>query len=92
MPRYTYQCANCGHQFELKQGFDAEPKHECPVCSQVAQRRFHPVGVIYKGSGFYTTDYRKPGNGSSEGSESPSKTSESSESSKASESTSKEAG
>lgn len=92
VPTYSYECASCGHQFELRQGFDSEPEQECPRCHKSAKRRFHAVGVIYKGSGFYTTDYRKPANGSSSENESPSKTSESSESSKAPESKSSEAG
>ena len=67
MPTYVYTCGKCGHQFELRQGFDAEPEQECPQCHYTARRTFHAVGVIYKGSGFYTTDYRKPSSGSSEG-------------------------
>ncbi|MFH1140932.1 MAG: FmdB family zinc ribbon protein [Chloroflexota bacterium] len=57
MPIYDYECAGCGHQFELRQGFDSEPVETCPRCQGRAQRRFHSVAVIYKGSGFYTTDY-----------------------------------
>ncbi len=57
MPIYDYQCAECGHRFELRQGFDAEPVEVCPRCQGQARRRFHSVAVIYKGSGFYTTDY-----------------------------------
>jgi putative FmdB family regulatory protein len=72
VPRYSYQCSSCSHQFELRQSFDSEPEQECPVCSNKARRLFHPVGVIYKGSGFYTTDYRKPASDSSETSASPS--------------------
>ncbi len=86
LPTYTYQCAGCGHEFELRQGFNSVPEHECPQCHKIARRRFHAVGVIYKGSGFYTTDYRKPAKDSSNGNGSSSKTSESKESSKTSES------
>ena len=59
MPLYDYQCSDCGHRFELRQGFDADSKQECPRCQGMARRRFHSVGVIYKGSGFYTTDYKR---------------------------------
>tara|TARA_B100001750_G_C15109401_1_gene399357 strand:+ start:73 stop:459 length:387 start_codon:yes stop_codon:yes gene_type:complete len=60
LPIYSYQCTSCDHQFDLKQSFDASPTQNCPVCQNQSRRLFHPVGVIYKGSGFYTTDYRKP--------------------------------
>ncbi|MBI2873373.1 MAG: hypothetical protein HYY00_09335 [Chloroflexi bacterium] len=59
MPRYDYQCPSCNHRFELKQGFDADPIQPCPVCNRSAQRRIYAVGVIYKGSGWYTTDYAR---------------------------------
>ncbi|MSQ22867.1 MAG: zinc ribbon domain-containing protein [Dehalococcoidia bacterium] len=57
VPIYDYECASCGNQFELRQGFDSEPVETCPRCQGRAQRRFHSPVVIYKGSGFYTTDY-----------------------------------
>ncbi|MEK7777430.1 MAG: FmdB family zinc ribbon protein [Chloroflexota bacterium] len=59
MPIYDYGCATCGNQFELRQGFESEPVETCPRCQGRAQRRFHSVAVIYKGSGFYTTDYAR---------------------------------
>ncbi len=59
MPTYDYQCSECGNRFELRQGFDAEPVEACPQCQGQAHRRFHSVAVIYKGSGFYTTDYAR---------------------------------
>lgn len=59
MPTYDYQCSECGNRFELRQGFDAEPVEVCPRCQGRAHRRFHSVAVIYKGSGFYTTDYAR---------------------------------
>ena len=65
MPTYGYVCDLCDHEFELRQGFDAEPRQPCPRCRGAARRRFHAVGVIYKGSGFYTTDYRKSSDESS---------------------------
>jgi predicted nucleic acid-binding Zn ribbon protein len=45
--------------FELKQSFSAEPVADCPECGSRSRRKFHAVPVIYKGSGFYTTDYAR---------------------------------
>ena len=59
MPIYEYQCVSCKHRFELKQGFDAEPTESCPLCQATSRRMFHAPTVIYKGSGFYTTDYAR---------------------------------
>ena len=61
MPIYEYECSNCNHRFELKQGFDAEPTESCPACGGLSRRKFHAPTVIYKGSGFYTTDYARKG-------------------------------
>lgn len=61
MPIYDYECLNCGNRFELRQGFNADPEEVCPRCHGKARRRFHSVAVIYKGSGFYTTDYKRSG-------------------------------
>jgi putative FmdB family regulatory protein len=57
MPLYDYQCASCWHAFEMRQAFDADPRATCPNCQGVGRRKFNAVPVIYKGSGFYTTDY-----------------------------------
>lgn len=57
MPVYDYQCPNCWHGFEMRQSFDADPRATCPNCHGVSRRKFNAVPVIYKGSGFYTTDY-----------------------------------
>ncbi|MBM3926065.1 MAG: FmdB family transcriptional regulator [SAR202 cluster bacterium] len=59
MPLYDYQCAKCRHVFELKQSFTDEPVGVCPRCSGRSRRKFRPVPIIYKGSGFYTTDYAR---------------------------------
>ena len=61
MPRYDYECSSCGHVFELRQSFDDEARGTCPLCSGLSRRKFHPVPIIYKGSGFYTTDYKHSG-------------------------------
>jgi putative FmdB family regulatory protein len=60
VPRYDYQCVSCGHQFELVQSFSEAGSGTCPVCASDGRRLFHAVPVIYKGSGFYTTDYGRP--------------------------------
>ena len=96
MPLYSYQCDSCGNEFDLRQSFSAEPVHDCPACANTARRRIHAVGVIYKGSGFYTTDYARKSDSSQRSSESseassPSSSSSSSESS-SSESSSSESG
>lgn len=59
LPLYDYQCTACGHSFELRQSFDSDPKAGCPECQGDSRRKFSVVPVIYKGSGFYTTDYKK---------------------------------
>lgn len=72
MPLYDYECLSCGHVFELRQSFNDEPTGTCPACDGNARRKFHAVPVIYKGSGFYTTDYARASvkaNGTSETSE-----------------------
>ena len=69
MPRYDYQCTSCDHRFELVQTFSEAGSGTCPVCSGQGRRVFHAVPVIYKGSGFYTTDYGRPKSPSSEGKE-----------------------
>lgn len=60
MPRYDYQCTSCGHQFELLQSFQEAGSGTCPSCSGEGRRHFHAVPIIFKGSGFYTTDYGRP--------------------------------
>ena len=60
MPRYDYQCKSCGQEFELTQSLSEAGSGTCPECSGEGRRVFHAVPVIYKGSGFYTTDYGRP--------------------------------
>ena len=60
MPRYDYQCTGCDYRFELVQSFSEAGSGVCPVCAGSGRRVFHAVPVIYKGSGFYTTDYGRP--------------------------------
>ncbi len=59
MPVYVYQCSNCGYQFEQQQKFSDNPLKKCPNCGEISLHKVYtPVGVIYKGSGFYSTDHR----------------------------------
>jgi putative FmdB family regulatory protein len=61
MPIYTYRCENCGVQFERRQSFSDAPLKQCPECSKNALRKVYlPVGIVFKGSGFYATDHRSP--------------------------------
>jgi|SRR5687767_10901178 len=61
MPLYEYECKSCGKRFEKIQPVTAPPLTECLECGSGPIRRiFHPVGVIFKGSGWYITDSRKP--------------------------------
>ena len=60
MPRYDYRCIECDNYFELRQSFSEAGKGNCPKCSGEGRRVYHAVPVIYKGSGFYTTDYGRP--------------------------------
>ena len=59
MPIYEYECGACKFCFEVKQHFEDEPVAMCPRCQQRARRLLRAVPVIFKGSGFYVTDYRK---------------------------------
>jgi len=61
MPTYEYKCQKCGDQFELFQSIKDAPKRTCPKCrGRVKRLPGTGAGIIFKGSGFYTTDYRKP--------------------------------
>ena len=61
MPTYTYRCDNCGTQLDVQQKFSDSPLTLCPNCStQGLQRVYKPVGIVFKGSGFYATDNRSP--------------------------------
>ena len=58
MPIYGYRCRNCGHEFEVLQKMSDAPLKTCPKCSGELAKILYPVGVIYKGSGYYSTDYK----------------------------------
>lgn len=71
MPIYTYRCENCGVQFERYQKFEDQPLTWCPDCNKRALRKvYQPVGIVFKGSGFYATDHRSPSGQSWSGSNS----------------------
>jgi putative FmdB family regulatory protein len=69
MPTYAYRGSTCGHEFETVQKFADDPLTECIICGQPVRRVVQPVGVVFKGSGWYINDSRTSGksaNGSSE--------------------------
>lgn len=61
MPIYGYVCSQCGHELEVLQSMSAEPLRVCPECSGALRKILYPVGVQFKGSGFYSTDYKGGG-------------------------------
>jgi putative FmdB family regulatory protein len=84
MPTYQYACTSCGERLEVVQKFSDDPLTVCPACSGALRKVFSPVGVVFKGSGFYKTDSR--GNGAK--SDSPGKAETKSTESTSSDSTS----
>ena len=89
MPIYTYHCDNCGVTFDQRQSFSDEPLKLCPECEvESLHKVYQPVGIVFKGKGFYATDHKsasgnkrhldsKSEGGSSDSSESKSSASES---------------
>lgn len=65
MPTYDYACSGCGHGFERFEPIGKSGVKKCPKCGARKARRMLGTGAgfIFKGAGFYTTDYRKPGHG-----------------------------
>ena len=67
MPIYEYQCTSCAHRFELKQSIKDESIQECPRCGKEVTKLISSPAIMFKGSGWYITDYSdkmKPGSGS----------------------------
>lgn len=58
MPTYEYACSSCRRHFEVVQSFSDAPLETCEECGGQLKRVFHPVGIVLKGSGFYSTDNR----------------------------------
>jgi putative FmdB family regulatory protein len=78
LPTYEYACQKCGNQFDVVHGFRDDPPTTCEACGGELQKVFHPVGIVFKGSGFYKTDSRKKEKTSSTASSSSSSSSENS--------------
>ena len=90
MPIYTYRCESCGVRFERHQSFNDAPLKRCPECNKNSlQKVYAPVGIVFKGSGFYSTDHRSP-SGMKSSSSSKSESSESKTENKADSNTSSE--
>lgn len=77
MPKYDYKCKKCGIVFERYQRFSEDPITCCPECNGAVHRVINPVGIVFKGSGFYITDHRNnstamlPGGKKAEGESAP---------------------
>jgi putative FmdB family regulatory protein len=80
MPTYDYHCDACEHEFELFQSIKAEPEKKCPACGKKKLRRLIGPGaaIVFKGSGFYKTDYRSESYKKAAAADKPSSTSSSS--------------
>lgn len=60
MPTYEYECLSCKHRFEILQSITAKPETKCPQCGKKLRKLISSsAGFIFKGSGFYATDYKK---------------------------------
>ncbi len=84
MPVYEYRCRTCDHQFEIQQSFSDDALTVCPECEGELRKVFAPVGITFKGSGFYKTDSRSGSSSSSSTSSSNGSSSSSSDSSSSS--------
>lgn len=59
MPTYTYICESCGYQYDKLQSISAQPDKNCPKCEGEVKRMIGAgIGIVFKGSGFYVTDYK----------------------------------
>lgn len=71
MPTYGYQCTECKHEFSVFQNMKDDPITACPQCGEKVKRLLYPVGIVFKGTGWYINDSRAPEK--SEKTESPDK-------------------
>jgi putative FmdB family regulatory protein len=73
MPTYEYACQKCGHQFEQFQSMRDEPLKKCPQCNKAGLKRLvgGGAGLIFKGTGFYITDYKNKSGGKESGDKKP---------------------
>jgi len=60
VPTYGYKCTQCEYQFQVFQSMKDDPVATCPECQGAVTRLLYPVGIVFKGSGWYITDSRKP--------------------------------
>jgi putative FmdB family regulatory protein len=67
MPIYGYKCDQCGHEVEVLQSMSDQPLKVCPNCMGPLRKMIYPAGIIFKGSGYYTTDYKSQGKSSANG-------------------------
>ncbi len=66
MPTYVYRCDSCDHTFELFQKMLDDPIDTCPECGARVRRVIHPVGIVFKGSGWYVNDSKSASSGNNE--------------------------
>lgn len=71
MPTYEYKCSGCSKRLEIVQRITADPLTKCEACGGQLKRVVFPVGVVYKGTGFYTTDYARKNGGSDKSEDTP---------------------
>ena len=67
MPIYGYRCEQCGHELEVMQSMSEAPLRVCPNCMGPLRKLIYAAGIIFKGSGYYTTDYKGAGKATSDG-------------------------
>ncbi len=69
MPTYGYRCRSCGNEFEVLQKISDPPLNACPKCAGKLDKMVYAAGIIYKGSGYYNTDYKSGSKGSDKASD-----------------------
>ena len=74
MPTYGYECLSCDNQFEIFQSIKDDALTTCSECGGTLRKRIYPVGISFKGSGFYVNDYAAKPSGGEAGSSEPAKT------------------
>jgi putative FmdB family regulatory protein len=92
MPTYEYACKACSERLEVVQSFSDAPLTECPACGGQLRKVFSPVGIAFKGSGFYKTDSRGKSSSTSSSSSGDSSKSETKSETKSSDSSSSSSG